>query len=190
MKKIICILLAVSCISFSACSKSEQTASGKNGWYCEEILHNTFDDTPYITDVSYALEHMNPMKNYPLNLTEESILTGFFQQDISLNPENAVEWSREELKDISYADAKYNDSWYFDLENPAEYITLPEDLMPDFIRVTYSPKGNVAVNERECIMIGFSYLNAEKTATSDGMVFTWFHGEDTTGGTWNWNADN
>jgi len=174
------------CISFSACSETK-TETKTDGWYCEELLHNTFDDTPYITDVAYTLEHMNPMKAYPLNLTDDYILTGFFQQDVSLAPENAVSWSREELKEKSYADAVYNDSWYFDLEHPEEYISLPEDLMPDFIRITYSPRGSIVVNERESIMISFSYWNAEKTFASDGMVFTWFNGPDTTGGTWNWN---
>lgn len=190
MKKIVFLSLLAVCVSFSACSETKteiRTEPETDGWYCEELLHNTFSDTPYITDVSYTLEHLNPMKAYPLNLTDDYILTGFFLQDVSLAPEHAVSWSSEDLKNKPYAEAVYNDSWYFDLDHPAEYISLPDDLMPDFIRITYSPCGNIAVNERESVIISFSYQNAEKTFASDAMAFTWFNAPDTTGGTWNWN---
>ncbi len=178
-QKYIALLLCMGMLT--GCSQIDK----KEGWHCAALLHNVFSDTPYIIDLDHAIDQMKAMETYPLNLTEDYQLTGFFDQDVSLNPENCA--NPEDVNDLTYETAKYGDNWYFDLDDPENYISnLPADLMPDLIRITYSPKGNITVNEREAIVISFCYQKSKPGISDDGMAFVWYNGPDPTGGVWNW----
>ena len=161
-----------------------------NGWHCEELFH-TKNQEPYRIPQEQEESDRAELGVYAdkgLVLTNDWTITGWFDQDVSIAIDKAAECSESAKGKTSYADAEYGDTWYFDIVDPAGYVHgLPERLMPDYIRISYMPKGSIIVNERECILINFSYVNEAHDAVSDSMAFTYFNGPDTTNG-WNWNT--
>ena len=159
-----------------------------DGWHCEELFHTKSREPYRITEEQEADDRaaLDGYYNMPLELTEDWIIKGWFDQDVSIAIENASDCLDSARDKTAYADAAYGDTWYFDLTEPEKYVHgLPDRLMPDAIRISYMPRGSVIVNERECIMINFCYANEAGDAVTDAMGFTIFNGPDTTSG-WNW----
>lgn len=186
------MLLACTACSFTK-SREEQSTPDKpaqDGWHCEELFH-TKNQEPYRIPEEQEESDRAELGTYavkPLELTEDWTITGWFDQDVSIAIDKASECSESAKEKTSYADAVYGDIWYFDLDEPERYVHgLSERLMPDYLRISYMPKGSIIVNERECILISFGYENEAGDAISDSMVFTYFNGPDTTDG-WNWNT--
>lgn len=167
---------------------SEAVAVSAEGWHCEELFHTKNAEPLRIPEEQEAAdrETLNVYYTMPLELTEDWTIKGWFDQDVSIAIGNASDCSEDAREKTAYADAEYGDTWYFNISDPENYVHgLPERLMPDFIRISYMPRGSIIVNERECILINFCYYNEAGDAVSDAMGFTCFNGPDTTDG-WNW----
>lgn len=175
----VCLTLLTGCAD-NASSNSEE------GWHCEEILYNQHASDLQITDTEQAHKELDPLREKPLALSDEMLLSGFFSKDVYITEEDASDYSDDALKDKHYADAEYGDVWYFTLHDPEKYLTLSDYMMPDYIRVAYAPKGSIIVNERACIIISLSYTDDGGKLT-EAFAFTWFNGPDTTDG-WNYNT--
>lgn len=166
------------CTCLTGCAGGGTESSSSNtAWQFCELGYNTYKEPYHIADKSAAAEQLEDLKKQPLDLTDDMTLTGFFRKDVSLKAENAVMTSDPSLADKSFSDAAYGDSWYYMLEDPAEYLTLPDDLMPSFIRICYSPKGSIIAPSGEAIIISLSYQNEEDTDVTDAFAFTWYHGD-------------
>ncbi|MBP0972432.1 MAG: hypothetical protein J5851_00840 [Oscillospiraceae bacterium] len=165
--------------------------ANQNGWHCEELFHTKNEEPLRIPEEQEEAdrETLNVYYNMPMELTEDWTIKGWFDQDVSIAIGNTSDCSDSARGKTSYESAEYGDTWYFNINDPENYVHgLPERLMPDFIRISYMPRGSIIVNERECILINFCYYNEAGDAITDAMGFTCFNGPDTTDG-WNWGID-
>ena len=161
------------CAVLTGCGETYDTTEG---WHCNAYQHTVSGESKLGGDKAVA-EAMNPLKESALDVTSSYMLTGFFTKDISIAPENATSVSQSGLSNKAYADAAYNDCWYFTIEDPSQYLSLSEEMMPASVRITYAPAGNLTAGTREAVIITFNYLSSSD-ATTDTIIFPFVNGPE------------
>ena len=162
-------------LTLTACGGTDLDTT--EGWHCNAYQHQTYSSAR-LTDDAALSAAMDPLKEASLSLSDSYDLTGFFTQSVSLSAEKSSSVSQPGLSGKAYADAAYNDCWYFVLNDPSQYLSLPADLMPQMVRITYAPKGCLSSDDRESVIISFNYLDTSDN-TTDAVVFTWYNGPQT-----------
>ncbi len=107
----------------------------------------------------------------------DGVLTGLFEKDLDLSQLECTE-SENDNEYISPKDVFYRPTQRYDIDNPSDYLTgVPEEAIPDLIRISYSPDGDMLVSERPCIVVAFCYKHQPEDETAYvSLVLRYFLG--------------
>ncbi len=148
--------------------------------YAIPSIHETDAELPFDIDEKWI--DMIALKD--VHITEDGILSGFFEENFDLSK---AEYAGESDNFDSFIkDAFFRSTKRYDINNPEDYLTgVPEEAMPDSIRISYSPDGDIAVGERRCVYVSFCYKHTKEDEYSYvALMFQYFPGNALTEDEW------
>lgn len=152
-------------------------------YYCPYAIRS-FNETgaEFPFDIDKEWVHLITLKD--VHITEDGILSGFFEENFDLSQAEYI--GEDENDNYILKDAFFRPTKRYDINNPEDYLTgVPEEAMPDSIRISYSPDGDIAVGERRCVKVSFCYKHTKEDEYSYvALVFQYFSGNALTEDEW------
>lgn len=149
-------------------------------WY-PLIVHMNEESSGFDFDARAEWIYQYAMRN--IYIDDNLILHNAFNTPYDLN-EAKCEIRKNESSLV--VDDCYSDSYYYDIENPAELLSgVPDEAMPACIRVTYSPGGSIIDGERPYVMVAFIYKKNADDKNPASIVFWSIKGANLTQDEWN-----
>ena len=163
---------------------NDETRPNPERYYCPYAISSIFESGAELPFEDKEWVDMITLKD--VHITEDGILSGFFEEDFDLSKAEYAGENENNNSDSFIKDAFFRPTKMYDIDAPEDYLTgVPKEAIPDSIRISYSPDGDIVVGERRCVRVSFCYKHTKQDEYSYvALAFQYFPGNSLTEDEW------
>lgn len=120
--------------------------------HCDGVLYESDAKKYNLYDANWGI----PFSLRNIYIDENEMLIGLFEEDFDLsNVEKEIDTHEDKEDNFYFFD--YISTRYTIKDLPNDIEGIPEEVMPDYIVIDYSPEGDIAIGRRYCTRVHFCF---------------------------------